>query len=457
MNTVVEIPGGTVAAPASVVRRAGGSARPALRWTVEHALPRLVMRRLAGRGDLQGQVFVESDGDKLFPLFEQIRSRGPVYRGRFAYLTTSHALAKDVLAGNEYRVGIDRNRLPGPLSHLARWGGEGAPLGPLTPPSLLAVEPPDHTRYRKLVVRVFSARAVRELRDRAVEVADELLDQLAGLDEVDLVERYCSQLPVIMIAEILGVPPEERAQVLAFGEGAAPSLDLGLSWSGFREVERSLIAFEEWLDEHIARLRANPADDLLSQLVRVQDEGRGLDDNELKATAGLVLAAGFETTVNLLGNGISLLTAHRDQLQGLLATDDDEAVAAWTNAVDEILRVDPPVLMTGRTAKEDTQLGDTVIPAGSLVSTVLAAANRDPDVFADPQRFDVTRPNASDHLSFSSGRHFCLGAQLARMEGEVGLSRLFHRYPDLTLLPGARRRPTRILRGYATLPARLDT
>jgi cytochrome P450 len=282
-----------------------------------------------------------------------------------------------------------------------------------------------------------------------------LLDALATVaaaDQapVDLVEQYCALLPVTVIAEILGVPLEERARVLAFGAAAAPSLDLGLSLAKFRQVESALRDFERWLTAHIEQLRRAPGDDLLSQLVTAREDGVGLDDRELKSVAGLVLAAGFETTVNLLGNGIALLNDNRDQL-AVLREDPD----LWPNAVDEVLRVDPPVLLTGRVAERDTTLAGTHVPNGALVTTVLAAANRDPEVFDRPDVFDVRRENAKDHVSFSAGRHYCLGAALARMEGEVGLRMLFERYPDLMVLPGRHRRSTRILRGYDRLPARL--
>jgi cytochrome P450 len=323
-------------------------------------------------------------------------------------------------------------------------------VGPLEPPSLLVTEPPDHTRYRRLVTRVFSVRAVETLRERARQVADELLDALDGAEQTDLVSSYCTLLPVTLITEILGVPLHERRRVLAFGEGAAPSLDLGLSWREFRHVEATLAAFDAWLTQHLARLRAEPGNDLLSQLVTASEDGTRLTDRELKATAGLILAAGFETTVNLLGNGTALLHHNPDQL-ALLRREP----RLWPNAVDEILRVDPPVLLTGRTAVRPTRVAGVPLPKGAVVTTVLAAANRDPDVFTEPAVFDVARSNAKDHVSFSAGRHFCLGAALARMEGEVGLRALFDRYPDLQVLPGARRRDTRILRGFARLPVAL--
>jgi cytochrome P450 len=175
-----------------------------------------------------------------------------------------------------------------------------------------------------------------------------------------------------------------------------------------------------------------------------------LSEHELRATAGLVLAAGFETTVNLLGSGIRLLTDHPDQLAVLR-----EDPSLWPNAVDEVLRFESPVQLTARVAKAPTTLGGRDIPGGSLVALLLAAANRDPEVFTDPARFDVARENANRHLSFSGGRHYCLGAALARLEGEIGLRSLFDRFPDLALNGPGTRRPTRVLRGWASLPVSL--
>jgi len=428
--------------------RAEQTIKPPVRWGLGHRMPRSVMQPAARRGDLHGQLLAAGRGGDPFPVFEQIRARGPLYRGRFGHVTTSLPVVREVLASNDFRAGFDRAALSGVLGRTFRWAAETGFIGPLEPPSLLVTEPPDHTRYRKLVTRVFSVKAVQALRVRTEEIAAGLLDELDGT--VDIVEAYCTQLPVTVIAEILGVPKDERERVLAFGAAAAPSLDMGLQWRQFRSVETALRDFDGWLGQHLERLRREPGEDLMSQLVAARDERGGLDEQELKSTAGLVLAAGFETTVNLLGNGIALLYGHPDQL-GVLAG----SPQLWTNAVDEILRYDPPVLLTGRTAVRDTVVAGRPVGAGHLVVTVLAGANRDPDVFIDPARFDVSRENAKEHMSFSAGRHFCLGAALARMEGEVGLRMLVGRYPDLQLLPGARRRSTRILRGYQTLPVRL--
>ena len=430
------------------------------RWGLNHALPRVGIQAGARRGDLQARLIMatstgsdgQAGGSLPLDLFEEVRASGALHKSAFAYVTATHPVVKEVLGSPDVHAGVDFGA-GGLLGPVRRWADSSTPIGPLTPPSLLSVEPPEHTRYRKLVTRVFSVKAVRGLQDRTQDIADQLLDDLASSDDgtVDLVERYCALLPVTVIAEILGVPHDQRDKVLEFGEGAAPSLDLGLPLGRFRAVERSLRAFERWLDDHIAAVRRNPGDDLLSQLVLAQDDdGVELTDLELKATAGLVLAAGFETTVNLLGNGIALLHEHPEQLELL-----QEKPDLWSRAVDEVLRYDPPVLLTGRSVVNDTVLGGREVPRGSVVTTLLAGANRDPDVFADPQRFDVSRENADQHVSFSSGRHYCLGAALARMEGEVGLRALLTRYPNLTLQPGAERRSTRILRGYAALPARL--
>ncbi len=430
--------------------RADSEAKSLVRWGLGHLLPYSVMRAAARRGDLQGRLMQASRSGDPLPVFEEIRAHGPLYRGRFAFVTASLPVVREVLGSNDFRTGFDPGPAEGVVARVYRWGADTGRLGPLEPPSLLVTEPPDHTRYRKLVSRVFSVRAVEQLRERTEQIAIELLDALDDTRPVEMVEAYCTLLPVTVISEILGVPSSERSRILAFGEAAAPSLDLGLGWRQFRRVESALADFDAWLSAHLERLRDAPGEDLLSQLVAAREDGVGLDERELKATAGLVLAAGFETTVNLLSNGIALLSMHRSQL-GELTRDP----GAWPNAVDEILRLDPPVLLTGRMAACDTTVAGTTIPRGALVTTLLAAANRDPDVFTDPGRFDVTRPNAREHVSFSAGRHYCLGAALARMEGEVGLRLLFERYPDLRTLPGSRRRETRILRGYATLPVRL--
>ena len=429
-----------------------------IHWGVMHGIPGAALRRSAKSGDLQAQMIVTlAEGGEVTGPVEALRAAGEVYRARFGFVTTSHAGVRAVLNSEDFITG-----LPGQQGLLGRISSATAPrtIHPVEKPSLLATDPPDHTRYRRLVTGVFSRRAVERLRVRTEEIAADLLDRLeeewraGGGEPVDLVEAYCAQLPVTVIAEILGVPESERARVLEFGAAAAPSLDMGLTWRRYRDVQAALTGFDAWLGDHLESLRRTPGDDLLSQLVRARDEGVGLTDLELKSTAGLVLAAGFETTVNLLSNGISLLATHRDQLD-LLRNGSDPA-ATWANTVEEVLRFDPPVLLTARQAARPTEVLGQSVHEGAIVATVLWGANRDPEVFSEPHVFDVARANARDHIAFSSGRHHCLGATLARMEGEVGLRAVFDRFPDLELAPGATRRKTRILQGWETLPVQLD-
>lgn len=422
-----------------------------VRWGLGHGLPGGLMRMAARKGDFQGRMSTEAEQvstRELVPLLNEIRAEGTMAKWRLGHITVDHAAVRETLSSNDVHAGFvfEEGTV---LGRIGRWAKRDG-LNPVESPSLLAVEPPDHTRYRKLVTRVFSARAVEKLRVRTEQIAADLLADIPADRPVDLVESYCAKLPVEVISEILGVPERDRGLVLRLGAGAAPSLDMGLSWRDFRDVEDSLDEFDAWLGDHLGRLRKHPGDDLFSQLVQASDDCAQLTERELKATAGLVLAAGFETTVNLLGNGIRLLDEHPEQLQ--LLRDDP---SGWANAVEEVLRYDPPVLLTGRQVSRDTEIVGQRLKEAELVITVLAGANRDPKVFADPDRFDIGRANAGDHLSFSAGRHYCLGASLARMEGQVGLRAFYDRFGTVELLPGAERRPTRILRGWENLPARL--
>ena len=428
--------------------------RAAVRWSLGHALPRTLLQRAAKQGDLHGRMFVatqSSDLAALEPILDELRTHRPFYKGKYASVSVDNAAVRALLSNPDAASAVIPTDAEGRAAKLQAWAMEDAPLGPLTPPSLLVTEPPDHTRYRKLVSRVFSVRAVEKLRGRTQEIADDLLAKIGPASPTDIVSKYCSLLPVTVIAEILGVPERDREKVLRFGAAAAPSIDLGIPWREFRRVETALREFDEWLTRHLASLRQCPGDDLLSQLVAAQEGGVGLTDEELKSTAGLVLAAGFETTVNLLGNGVALLADDHEQRKQLTENPD-----LWPNAVDEVLRVDPPVLLTGRMSMADTEVEGAAMPRGSVMVGLLAGANRDPEVFPDPDRFDVARENAREHVSFSAGRHYCLGAALARMEGQVGLQTLFERYPDLRVEPGGVRRRTRILRGYETLPVTLS-
>jgi cytochrome P450 len=422
-----------------------------LHWLAMHGFIRGIAAIGMRRGDVHARLIADpAVAMDPVPYYEQLRVEGPMVKGRIAYLTTDHLLAHELLRSDDFRVLIFGGNLPKPLRWLERRTRDDV-LHPLRAPSLLAVEAPDHTRYRKTVSAVFTPRAVAALRDRVEQRATDLLDQLAGEPGVvDVVERYCSQLPVAVISDILGVPQRDRRRVLEFGELAAPSLDFGLPWRQYRSVQEGLSGFESWLGEHLRELRRSPSDNLMSQLIQMAESGSAetyLSEDELKAIAGLVLAAGFETTVNLLGNGIRMLLDAPEHLDTLR-----QRPELWPNAVEEILRLESPVQLTARVALNDVEVAGRQLHPDELVIVYLGAANRDPSVFEDPHRFDIERANAGKHLAFSGGRHFCLGAALARAEGEVGLRTFFDRFPQVRAAGGGSRRDTRVLRGWSSLP-----
>lgn len=423
-------------------------------WLTLHGFVRGVASLGARRGDVQARLIADPTvkADPV-PFYEQVRARGPLVKSRIGYITADHAIGHELLRSDDFRVPSIGGNLPAPLRSLETRTRDDL-LHPLRPPSLLAVEPPDHTRYRKTVSSVFTTRAVAALRDGVEQTAATLLDQLSREPGVvDIVDRYCAQLPVAIISDILGVPDADRQRILEFGELAAPSLDFGLTWPQYRRVQRGLAGFNFWLAEHLQHLRRNPGDDLMSQLIQKAESGSAetyLDESELHAVAGLVLAAGFETTVNLLGNGIRMLLDHPEHLHTL-----SQRPQLWAGAVEEILRLESPVQLTARFALRDTEVAGVQVKQGELVVVYVAAANRDPAVFDDPNRFDIERDNAGKHLAFSGGRHFCLGAALARAEGEVGLRAFFDRFPDVRAAGVGSRRDTRVLRGWSTLPVAL--
>jgi cytochrome P450 len=424
-----------------------------IRWLAMHGVVRASTKLLARRGDPQGRLIADPAVRADPAAFtDELRAQGPIVKARLVHITVDHQICNDLLRSDDFRVLSMGSSLPKPLQWVLRKTETGL-LHPLEPPSMLSVEPPDHTRYRKLVSSVFTTRAVAALRDRVQDTANALLDDLADeAGTVDVVERYCSQLPVSVIGDILGVPDDARPRILEFGELGAPSLDIGLTWRQYQRVYRGIEGFNDWLSNHLQELRRNPGDDLMSQIIQASDEGAQLTNEELLATAGLVLAAGFETTVNLLGSGIRMLLDAPEHLDTLAARPE-----LWPTAVEEILRLESPVQLSARIAGKDTDIAGTMVRRDEGVIIYLAGANRDPKVFTDPHRFDIERDNAGKHLSFSGGRHFCLGAALARAEGEVGLRTFFERFPDARLAGKGSRRETRVLRGWSSLPITLGT
>jgi cytochrome P450 len=437
--------------PARVTAAALRPARTAVRWVVRHGLPAVYLERGARRGDPVGRLLRDpAVRDEPYGLYEELRARGALTTCSIGLVTPSHAVASGILRSDRFGVGWDRSAAPPLIRWALRFGDELDATGVAEPPSMLVVDPPDHTRFRRLVSRAFTPRATAAFEPVVQRTAEALLDSLERRDgPVDLVASYAAQLPVLVIADLLGVPTDRRADFLRWGAAAAATLDPGLPFRRYVAAERALRAMHAFLREHFARLRRDPGDDLVSRLVGLPDD-EALTERELHATVMLLLGAGFETTVNLLGNGVVLLDAHRDQWDALRADP-----TGWDGAVEEILRHDSPVQITGRTVKADVELAGRNVPAGSRVTVLLGAANRDPDVFAEPARFDIGRPNAREHLAFSAGIHYCVGAGLARLEGTIGLRTLTGRFPGLRVSGRPVRRDLQTLRGFERLPVSL--
>lgn len=424
-------------------------ARSWVTWALAYGIGKAYLNRGARKGDPLARLMADPrlNADP-FAAYERVRAEGPVVKSPIMSGTASHAAANQVLRSADFGVGDGHGELPPFSRRLLSRVMDPEALGPMDPPSLLALDPPDHARYRRLVAKEFTARSVAALEPGIVRVAESLLDRVTadGAEGFDLVDAYASLLPVAVIADLLGVPERSQDDILAWGNDAAMLLDPALSWRDYRVAEVAVRKLNAWFSQHIVNLRADPGTDLLSRLATMPGDDR-LDDRELRGVGLLVLGAGFETTVNLIGNTVVQLDAHPDQLA--LARERPEL---WPNVVEEVLRYDSPVQMTLRSAYADVDVGGHTVPKGEPVVVFIGGANRDPEVFAEPDRFDITRENAHDHLAFSSGIHYCLGAGLARLEGAVAVRTLYERFPDLRVAASPARRSTKVLRGYESIP-----
>ena len=431
-----------------VGKRANWAGARRVSWFIRYGLPRVGLGFSARRGDLIAQMTTEPAlRADPYSGYEQLREMGPLVKGRVTFATVDHAIAREVLRSPVFHAGTDLGPLPPKVTRFGASFTDPLDLGPVDAPSMLAVNGDLHLRYRRLVTRAFAAKNVAQQEDRVREITGGLLDDLArdGNSDFDLVARFAGQLPVQVIADMLGVDAVDRDRLLHWGDGAALMLDPDLSWKQYQHATDGLHQLHTWVLQQLARLRREPNDTLLGRLAAMDGED-ALSDVELRMIAMLVLGAGFETTVNLIANAAVLLDEHPDQRQIAMSSGN------WANVVEESFRYEPPVQVTVRTATTETEVAGQTVKAGQTVLTMLGGANRDPKVFEDPQRFDVTRANADAHLSLSDGPHYCLGANLAKLEGRVALEMLYERFPNVKVLPGGQRRTNRVLRGWAQLP-----
>jgi pimeloyl-[acyl-carrier protein] synthase len=382
-----------------------------------------------------------------YAVYRRFRERDPIHRAHAAmgYALFRYQDALGILRDPRFSAD-DRSFYRWPLNR-RRAIREGL-VDPDEPvePIMLRSDPPDHTRLRGLVNKAFTPRAVEKLRPRIEEITSELLDDLLRRRSFDLIRDFAVPLPVTVIAEMLGIPAEDRETFKRWSDILVGFLDPVASPGPER-----LRATAEELFAYVSRVaeerRARPADDLLSALVLAEEEGDRLSERELHGTVALLLAAGNETTTNLIANGMLALLRHPDQLERL--REEPERI---DSAVEELLRWDSPVQFTARMPTEDVEWGGVRFAKGKLVIAVLGSANRDPAIFDDPERLDIGRVD-NRHLSFGQGVHFCLGAQLARLEGQIALGELVRRAPDLRLVSGeVCWRRFLFLRGLESLP-----
>lgn len=382
-----------------------------------------------------------------YPHYHRLRTIDPVHRSPLGFFVASrHAdvsfVLRDKCFGKDFVGRMTRRFGPQVLDEpvyrsMSLW--------------MLQMDPPDHTRLRGLVVKAFTARRVEEIRPRIQAIVDQTLDRVEPRGEMDLIADFALRLPVAVICDMLGIPEEDHEMIFSGARGGGRLLDpVPLSRTEIDQANSDNLATAAYFHSLFERRRRQPGNDLTTQLVQAEEEGHKLTNEELTANVILLFGAGHETTVNLIGNGLLALHRNPDQLRLL-----KENPALITNAIEELLRYDSSVQMTGRTTLEDVSVRGIDVTKGETVLCLLGAANRDPAVYPDPDRLDITRSNIRP-MSFGGGIHFCLGAQLARIEGEIAIATLLHRLPSLELDDAEHPdwRQTFVLRGLTRLPAR---
>jgi hypothetical protein len=383
-----------------------------------------------------------------YPHYERLRNTDPMHvNAHGAFVASRHAevslVMRDKRFGKDY---VERT--------IRRYGPKimDEPMFRSMSHWMLQQDPPDHTRLRGLVVKAFTARRIEDMRPRIQEVVDQTIDAVEADGHMDLIEDFAFRLPVTIICDMLGIPGEHREVFYNGSRNGGRILDpVPLSPEEITQANMVDAMTKMYFEPLFEMRRRNPGNDLITQLIQAEEAGDKLSNEEMTANIVLLFGAGHETTVNLIGNGLLALYRNPDQLALLKANP-----SLMTGAIEEFLRYDSSVQMTGRVALEDVEdVGGKRIPKGESVLCLLGSANRDLAVYPDqPDRLDIARPNVRP-LSFGGGIHFCLGAQLARLEAVVAISTLLHRLPELKLddAENPEWRPTFVLRGLKQLPA----
>ena len=388
-----------------------------------------------------------------YPLYHRLRSRDPVHQSfPGVWILTRYADCVAVLRDPGRFSNDSRNSELYQAFRAAR-GREPTIMEDTAGRTMLFIDPPDHTRLRNLVNKAFTARRIEALRPHVREIVKGLLDDIeaSGRDTFDLVNEVAYPLPVTVICEMLGVPSQDWEQFHRWSSALVVTLDPVMSDEVLGPANEAALAFADYFTGLLTDRRAHPREDLLTAMIAAEDRGERLTEQELLAMCILLLIAGHETTVNLIGNGMLALLRHRDQLERLTTNP-----SLIRSATEEFLRYDSPVQFLGRTLMEDIEIGGRHIRKGEQVVPVIGAANRDPEQYSEPDMLDIGRPDYR-HLSFGGGIHFCLGAPLARAEGQITIAELARRFPNLELATETfERRETVTLRGLRSLPVALN-
>ena len=374
-----------------------------------------------------------------YPLYAKLRERSPVHYSRLSdAVLLSRYKDVDTILRNHARFTVNPDLRK---SRKVRY------KPPPDERSILFIDPPDHTRLRSLVNKAFTRSAINALEPRIREIMGVLLDDIGGPTGFDLMQAVAIPLPVIVIAEMLGIPQEDRAQFRLWSDQRARLLEPMLTRSERKTAAEASVQLSEYFLSIIRSRQGEPRDDIMTRLVQAEEQGDTLSETEMLNMLRLLLIAGNETTTNLIGNGMLALLRHPDQLRAL--RDDPGLIPA---AVDELLRYDSPVQMTLRCAVEDCEISGIPVRSGQDVVLLGGSANRDADAFENPDQLDFNRPK-QDHISFGRGIHYCLGAGLARLEGRIAFEMLLERFDSLRLLT---ERPvfrySIVLRGLTSLP-----